>query len=197
MSSHRRGEVLAGPIGRELRRLARYHNDGRVMAALMGLSTPPVTMLASAVTNAAALCGVLSAEEEAQLKAMMFEKVSQQMKEGDCGGIVSGGRPRDSSGASGASGASGGTGGSGASSWERPGEDLKAKMRRQVVQLYGRLCDECGELGAQVQQRGGITLRRCAACQQAWYCSAECQKVAWKGGHKAECLAAQAAKSQA
>ncbi len=31
MSSHRRREVLAGPIGRELRRLARFHDDIRII----------------------------------------------------------------------------------------------------------------------------------------------------------------------
>eukprot|EP00854_Cymbomonas_tetramitiformis_P033104 gene33104-42322_t len=27
----------------------------------------------------------------------------------------------------------------------------------------------------------------CQRCKRVWYCSAECQRVAWKGGHKRNC----------
>uniref|UniRef100_A0A0G4FPA5 phytol kinase n=1 Tax=Chromera velia CCMP2878 TaxID=1169474 RepID=A0A0G4FPA5_9ALVE len=30
-------------------------------------------------------------------------------------------------------------------------------------------------------------LKRCSGCQHAQYCSAACQKLHWKGGHKKEC----------
>jgi len=33
----------------------------------------------------------------------------------------------------------------------------------------------------------------CAGCQNVWYCSAACQKQAWKAGHREKCKAAQAA----
>ena len=33
---------------------------------------------------------------------------------------------------------------------------------------------------------------RCARCRAATYCSPACQKAHWKGGHKAECVAAAA-----
>ena len=28
---------------------------------------------------------------------------------------------------------------------------------------------------------------KCSRCKQAWYCSTECQKKAWKRGHKKIC----------
>ena len=33
----------------------------------------------------------------------------------------------------------------------------------------------------------GIKLLKCARCQQAYYCSKECQKIDWKSGHKTVC----------
>ena len=30
-------------------------------------------------------------------------------------------------------------------------------------------------------------LSRCAGCKVVWYCSTECQRTAWKAGHKLEC----------
>jgi len=35
-------------------------------------------------------------------------------------------------------------------------------------------------------ERGG--LKKCARCQKARYCGAECQKAHWKAGHKKECV---------
>ncbi|KIZ06373.1 hypothetical protein MNEG_1573, partial [Monoraphidium neglectum] len=45
-------------------------------------------------------------------------------------------------------------------------------------------CAECGT---------GGRLRLCRGCRAVRYCGEECARRAWKGGHRAECLAAQAA----
>lgn len=39
-------------------------------------------------------------------------------------------------------------------------------------------CDQCGKTGAS---------KYCSACHKVYYCSKECQKTGWKGGHKEEC----------
>jgi hypothetical protein len=49
-------------------------------------------------------------------------------------------------------------------------------------------CAECGT---------GGRLRLCRGCRAVRYCGEECARRAWKGGHRAECLAAQAAGQQA
>jgi hypothetical protein len=51
-----------------------------------------------------------------------------------------------------------------------------------------QLCAECG---------AGARLRLCRGCRMVRYCGEECARRAWKGGHRAECLAAQAARQQA
>jgi hypothetical protein len=33
-------------------------------------------------------------------------------------------------------------------------------------------------------------LLRCGRCKAAWYCGADHQRAAWRGGHKQECGAA-------
>jgi pyruvate/2-oxoglutarate dehydrogenase complex dihydrolipoamide acyltransferase (E2) component len=48
-------------------------------------------------------------------------------------------------------------------------------------------CAECGARGR---------LRLCRGCRAVRYCGEECARRAWKGGHRAECLAAQAAGQQ-
>lgn len=45
------------------------------------------------------------------------------------------------------------------------------------------LCNQCFR-----KAEAPRTLQHCVACKAAWYCSAECQKVAWeRGRHKLEC----------
>ncbi|KAJ1477722.1 hypothetical protein T484DRAFT_1820172 [Baffinella frigidus] len=41
-------------------------------------------------------------------------------------------------------------------------------------------CSHCG--------KQGVALKRCARCLETSYCGAECQKAAWKGGHKMACM---------
>jgi len=40
-------------------------------------------------------------------------------------------------------------------------------------------CDACGY--------GGTGISRCSRCESAFYCGKECQKIAWKKGHKLAC----------
>ena len=44
----------------------------------------------------------------------------------------------------------------------------------------------CGQLIG-VSEAAGAGLMRCTRCRRRTYCSKECQKAGWKGGHKQEC----------
>ena len=44
----------------------------------------------------------------------------------------------------------------------------------------------CGQLIG-VSEAAGAGLMRCTKCRRRIYCSKECQKAGWKGGHKQEC----------
>jgi tetratricopeptide (TPR) repeat protein len=48
----------------------------------------------------------------------------------------------------------------------------------------GNVCDNCGKTW---QELGRPRLDCCTRCKNAFYCSKECQKTAWKGGHKQAC----------
>jgi hypothetical protein len=49
-------------------------------------------------------------------------------------------------------------------------------------------CAHCGRAAA-----ADINLQSCSACQAVQYCSKECQRVSWYGGHKEQCRLPQAA----
>ena len=53
------------------------------------------------------------------------------------------------------------------------------KLGRQAAL---RFCNQCRN---QEKHRGEY--KCCAKCKKAYYCSSECQVMAWKGGHKQEC----------
>ena len=57
-------------------------------------------------------------------------------------------------------------------------EDGGAQSKKKTTTT--RVCDECGER---------VALHKCSRCKRARYCSAECQREAWRGGHKAVCQA--------
>lgn len=44
-------------------------------------------------------------------------------------------------------------------------------------------CDLCGMTPKQTNSK----MLRCGACKKVWYCGLDCQKLAWKGGHKEVC----------
>lgn len=51
-----------------------------------------------------------------------------------------------------------------------------------ALAAFGRRCDNCA-----AREQPGSALKRCSACARAFYCSEQCQKAAWAGGHKAVC----------
>ena len=44
----------------------------------------------------------------------------------------------------------------------------------------------CGQL-IRVSEAAGAGLMRCTKCRRRIYCSKECPKAGWRGGHKQEC----------
>lgn len=97
-------------------------------------------------------------------------------------------------------------------------EDTTTRVQKRIwVKDYRLTCASCGKTerdfaqavkvaraameqgakdGAQVVHHlesrlsQSVRLRRCARCQKARYCSAECQKAAWRAGHKSVCQSA-------
>lgn len=59
-------------------------------------------------------------------------------------------------------------------------EEVFASKMRKYDQLFIRKCAFCGTIASS---------KSCAGCSRARYCSRECQKRHWRGGHKAECRA--------
>ncbi|KAI9013650.1 hypothetical protein DFJ74DRAFT_733746 [Hyaloraphidium curvatum] len=53
-------------------------------------------------------------------------------------------------------------------------------------------CDECGKAAG-----SGVKLRKCGRCKTAHYCSVECQKRAWAGGHRKVCTEVKKAEGSA
>ena len=70
--------------------------------------------------------------------------------------------------------------------WNATGQQQNAATRlaggTSVEFGYGRGCAQCGHLG-------GDQLALCGQCRVVRYCSKECQRKHWKGGHKAACKA--------
>ena len=48
----------------------------------------------------------------------------------------------------------------------------------------GQACDFCGK---SLRELGVTTLKTCSRCKSAYYCTVDCQKRAWKAGHKHHC----------
>jgi len=69
------------------------------------------------------------------------------------------------------------------------------KNRQYAIQIrnllisYGfnvNICDVCDRCGKMVYEKPNITIKRCARCQERYYCSRKCQKEDWKV-HKILC----------
>lgn len=56
------------------------------------------------------------------------------------------------------------------------------------MEVGARFCENCGATGAS---------RVCSKCKAAYYCNRECQRAAWKKGHKSKCVAADDASTPA
>ncbi|KAJ3072537.1 hypothetical protein HDU98_003423 [Podochytrium sp. JEL0797] len=78
------------------------------------------------------------------------------------------------------------------------GEDVSMDRRlsdtvmfeeRVLGRLEGQKCDECGALARAENGEVVTRLRKCQKCLSKFYCSPECQRAAWKSGHKISCRA--------
>ena len=59
--------------------------------------------------------------------------------------------------------------------------DVKEQLSRRMA---ARLCDAPGCSNTESE---GTKFQKCSGCKARIFCSKECQKAAWKGGHKGEC----------
>lgn len=160
-TEHRRAELLAGAVGQQLRRLARHLGDARLDVDPAEAKSAPGMLLRALVRDAAVLVGVLDAGEADVVRVQEGLSMLEVM--------LTGGKLEE---------------------WEASAARERASLQRAKVKEYGRSCDGCGRLAAEVQEEGG-RLQCCTGCSAAWYCSRSCQKEAWKG-HRKACLAAQA-----
>ncbi|GFH55685.1 hypothetical protein CTEN210_12161 [Chaetoceros tenuissimus] len=64
-------------------------------------------------------------------------------------------------------------------------EELEKFEKEVGLGLYSAEKFLCGFCRA--KQSNEVNLRLCAGCNNAWFCSQECLKKAWKTGHKAKC----------
>ena len=64
------------------------------------------------------------------------------------------------------------------------GDSDGTRLVEQLEQLGKSKCSYCHKSTNELSER----LKRCATCKGAWYCSRECQKGAWKVGHKTDCI---------
>ena len=60
------------------------------------------------------------------------------------------------------------------------GCDEATKHLRDIEKKTKRLCFHCG--------KNGVKIRQCSRCRTVNYCSKQCQKAAWKSGHKEACV---------
>jgi hypothetical protein len=73
----------------------------------------------------------------------------------------------------------------GASRPHRTDEDRRKIERELRINIYSSeeyCCTGCAAAGT-----SETTLRLCARCQRAWFCSRECQEQAWEAEHKRVC----------
>jgi tetratricopeptide (TPR) repeat protein len=64
-------------------------------------------------------------------------------------------------------------------------EELEKFEKEVGLGLYSAEKYLCGFCHAKKSNK--VTLRLCSRCKNAWFCSQECLKKAWKTGHKAKC----------
>ena len=72
--------------------------------------------------------------------------------------------------------------------YESRGEPARAREVRLSRGASGLVCshEPCSTTAA----RCGRALKGCSKCHAVWYCGPDCQKKAWKAGHKAVCTEA-------
>lgn len=196
---HGLAQLMAGPVGRQARRLSAFEGDERLMARV----GPEMGDFCSYVAGNAR--EVLELAEAAGSGGSGGGETGTSRAAGGSAAGAGGGGTRGAMGtgrqeaAASIEAAGGGSSdsdracGAGGVDMVRATEgvlvNLKRGVNRQQAKLYGRACDECGVLGAELAERG-LKLQQCSRCKAAWYCGPRCQKAAWKARHKHECGAA-------
>ncbi|KAK7032245.1 hypothetical protein VNI00_013203 [Paramarasmius palmivorus] len=67
--------------------------------------------------------------------------------------------------------------------------EIASKIGMNGGPLYKRCqADDCNK----AEKRDLEKLLRCGSCEATWYCSKECQKKGWNGGHKEQCRSGKA-----
>ena len=65
------------------------------------------------------------------------------------------------------------------------GDEIKRTNKKTKKNLKST-CAYCAKTAKELGD--GVKLKCCSRCHNQWYCSTICQKLAWKQGHKKECL---------
>ncbi|KAL4422343.1 hypothetical protein ABPG75_008540 [Micractinium tetrahymenae] len=77
--------------------------------------------------------------------------------------------------------------------WQRPEQQQAAQLEQELALCSLRCANlRCPSVGFAAAEEGRST-KRCAGCRGPAYCSAACQRAAWKGGHRHMCSALAAA----
>eukprot|EP01083_Nonionella_stella_P025365 69846_1 len=71
----------------------------------------------------------------------------------------------------------------------------ESREHKEATKEYFKKLLHCSNLECDSTEQRERQFSRCAACNQAWYCSRACQKSHWKTGHRAICKAKSQRKS--
>ncbi|KAG2497416.1 hypothetical protein HYH03_004571 [Edaphochlamys debaryana] len=74
--------------------------------------------------------------------------------------------------------------------WPGPGAPEEAQAQAAGWSGDAVVCGWVGCVNFAGESEGSLKLKRCGGCGAVRYCSAECQRADWRGGHKEQCKAA-------
>ncbi|KIZ07056.1 hypothetical protein MNEG_0889, partial [Monoraphidium neglectum] len=157
--------------------------------ATAAITTAPITAAAPTAAGAAAAASGLSAPTAVALAAAAAHvAVAASPAAADAAAAAAAAAPAAAVQVSGAAGAQPPRPPAG----QREGPPGMAPGPAPPANLPGPApCRSCAACGKQAE-RDGVRLRVCRGCRAVSYCSVECARADWKGGHRTSCKAAQA-----